>query len=199
VLYSWPSEGRVGSYPTDANNAQWTVPHLTHFLKAIADRSGAQMIHLVSHSMGGQPLVAALHRLSTEQSASEAPPFRQVVLAAPDVDASIFRGEVGAMKKVARRVTLYASSHDYALVTSKRYQGYQRAGDTRPKLTLVEGLDTIDASEVDTSLLGHSYIGDVRTVVEDLTALLREGMEPSRRPALRLAGQAPETYWAFPR
>ena len=32
MLYSWPSEGAVLRYGTDAANVEWTIPHFTEFL-----------------------------------------------------------------------------------------------------------------------------------------------------------------------
>ena len=40
----------------------------------------------------------------------------------------------------------------YALTASKHFAGYRRAGDTAGGVTIVEGLDTIDASNIRTDL-----------------------------------------------
>jgi hypothetical protein len=59
---------------------------------------------------------------------------------------------------ISRRVSsqglfpLYASSEDLALVASKSVHGAQRAGDSGPGLVLVPGIETIDATGIDTSL-----------------------------------------------
>ena len=63
----------------------------------------------------------------------------------------------------AQRITLYASSRDRALQVSRRLHDYPRAGDSGEELTVVEGVETIDASVIDTSLLGHSYFADAFT------------------------------------
>jgi hypothetical protein len=61
---------------------------------------------------------------------------------------------------------------------------------------VVPGLDTVDASGVDTSLLGHSYFAN--QLVEDLFALLRNGLSPAER---RLDPREKEglPYWVLPR
>ena len=197
ILYSWPSEGRLLGYPIDSNNAEWTTPHLRWFLEDVATRTQAQVIHVVAHSMGNRPLVAAMTRIAAESAAPVRSRFRQVVLTAPDIDASTFRGLATALRGVGQRVTLYASSNDVALKASSRFQGYQRAGDTQPSVVVVDGIDTIDVSALDTSLLGHSYFGDQRSVIADLYYLLRDGLDPARRRGLRASGQAPNRYWVF--
>jgi len=77
------------------------------------------------------------------------------------------------------RLTLYASSLDKALVASRKIHRYARAGDAGDDIVIVEGLDSIDASAVDTSLLGHSYFGDNRSVISDIYNLLRSPGQPA--------------------
>ena len=81
----------------------------------------------------------------------------------------------GCSKCKARRITLYASSNDEAIKLSKKVHAYPRAGESGPDIVVVPGLDTIDVSNVDTSLLGHSYFAEKRTVISDLFYLIRDG------------------------
>ncbi|MFH1268329.1 MAG: alpha/beta hydrolase, partial [Planctomycetota bacterium] len=155
IFFSWPSQGEVLQYAVDETNIVWAVPHLKEFLAGIAKRSNAEAVHVIAHSMGNRALTSALEMLSRERR-SELPLFREVVLAAPDIDAEVFRRDiVPAIVPTADRVTLYASSNDEALKLSKTIHGYRRAGDSGSQLLVVPGVDTIDVSTVDTSLLGH--------------------------------------------
>lgn len=197
ILYSWPSEGSFISYPTDLNNNEWTIPHLRWFLEDVASKTGAQMIHLIAHSMGNRALVNALNRISTEQRTTPRPKFSQVILTAPDIDADGFSLLAQAVQSGASRVTLYASSNDKALQLSKQYQGYRRAGDSSPSVVFVPGIDTIDVSAVDTSFDGHSYYGDNRSVLTDIFYLLQDAKPPSERFGLRIMGQPPRQWWLF--
>lgn len=147
--------------------------------------------------MGNRPLVAAMNRIAAESATAVRSRFRQVVLTAPDIDASTFRGLAASLRGVGQRVTLYASSNDLALKASSTFQGYQRAGDTRPTVLVVDGIDTIDVSALDTSFMGHSYFGDQRSVISDLYYLFRDGLEPTRRTGLNPAGQPPNRCWVF--
>jgi len=45
----------------------------------------------------------------------------------------------------------------------------------RARLVVVPGVETIDASHVDTSLLGHSYFAETRSVLSDMFYLIRTG------------------------
>lgn len=195
IAYSWPSQGNLGSYLVDETNVEWAAPHLQAFLVQLAAKSGAQTIHVIAHSMGTRALVTALHHIA-QSPLGEAPPrFKELVLLAPDMDADVFAGQVQGISRVVERVTLYASAKDKALVWSKTAHGYPRAGDAKPSLVVVPGVDTIDASWVDTSFTGHSYYADSRSVLFDLFSLLRYGKPPGERFGLFVREQGGLKYW----
>jgi len=197
IFYSWPSQGGLFQYAVDETNVVWTVPHLREFLKEIAAQSGAQSIHLIAHSMGNRALTSALRELSLEMQGVP-PLFHEVVLTAPDIDAEIFRRDIApAIVSTAKRVTLYASSNDEALVLSKQVHGYPRAGDTGDGLVVIPGIDTIDVSAVDTSLLGHNYYGDNATVISDMIDLVRNSKSADQRSWLEMARLDNLLYWVF--
>lgn len=195
ILYSWPSLGTELGYPTDANNSDWTIDHLRWFLEDVAAKSGAQYVHLIAHSRGNWPLMHALKAIATEPRSTPRPRFRQIILTAPDVDADVFRGLARAIKDVGTRTTLYASANDNTLALSKRFQGYQRAGDVTPSIVTVDGLDSIDVSAVDTSFLGHSYYGDNTSVLSDITRLITTGLPPAERCGLEAVAGSTLRYW----
>lgn len=197
LFYSWPSQAGLLRYAVDETNAEWSVPHLRSFLHDLAARSGARRIHLVAHSMGNRALTGALRALAADPSADTSL-FHEVVLAAPDIDAEVFKRDiVPALQKAARRVTLYASSHDQALAASKQLHGYPRAGESGPSIVVVPGLDTVDVSAVDTSFLGHSYYGDNQSLIADLIHVFKRGLPPERRERLRPRPYGPLKYWFF--
>jgi esterase/lipase superfamily enzyme len=198
ILYSWPSEASELSYPIDANNSEWTAPHLRWFLEDVSAKTGAQVIHLIAHSMGNQPLVKALREISLAPRTTPRPRFKQIVLTAPDIDVDTLRQLATAVTRSAERVTLYASSNDVALKLSKKYQGYQRAGDSSPEVVVIPGMDTIDVSALDsTDFLDHSYYGDNRSVLADLFALIKDGLAPADRFGLVAAGSVSRRWWVF--
>jgi esterase/lipase superfamily enzyme len=167
VFYSWPSQSNWYQYQMDRKNIELSVGHIRRFLEQLVARSGAKSIHLIAHSMGNVGLTEAL----AELEAGQGPLFNQVVLAAPDIDADIFRNRIAPrIVGKAQRCTLYTSKTDLALVASRYFNAGQRAGETIENQTY-EGIDVIDASSVDTSLLGHTYYGGF-SLLNDLSELL---------------------------
>lgn len=195
ICYSWPSQGTLLGYPIDENNAAWTVGHLKEFLVDLVDHSGAKSIHVVAHSMGNRAMTAAMQQIAYQHPTSE-PLFDRVVLAAPDVDADLFRKDLaGTLTSVAQQVTLYASSNDQALMASKKVHGYPRAGESGERLVIVPGIETVDVSGIDLSLLGHSYYGDSEPILKDLYDVLLSKMPAPQRSSLISFGQAPQVWW----
>jgi esterase/lipase superfamily enzyme len=193
VAYSWPSEGNVASYLADANNARWSVAHFQKFLLDLKRQAGADVINLIAHSMGSRVLAEALGGMSEEFHTG------QVVFAAPDIDADVFKQLSTAFGARARRVTLYASSNDEALKLSRKLQGdYARAGETTSGVLVVAGVDSVDASLVNTGLLGHSYYGDNRSIISDIYYLLRSEMPVGKRFGMfEQTNRQGLLYWAF--
>jgi esterase/lipase superfamily enzyme len=180
VVYSWPSRGSRWSYLADLNNADWTTPHLARFLETLASRANGAPIHLLSHSMGSRATLSALHGLAVERREGPPPHFGQIIFAAPDVDADVFRHLVPPVLFLAERVTLYTAS-DLALRISGWLFAYPRAGDSEPELVLVSGMDTVDVTAVDDSRMRHDYFLENERVLADIFQLLTYGAPPQTR------------------
>lgn len=201
ILYSWPSQGSMTplAYNKDGRNAELTIPHLEGFLKLLLANSGATTVDVIAHSMGNRPVTRALRDFAIEDPGQKNKPmFNQVALMAPDVDAAVFQQMANQMEVSAHRITLYASSRDAALRLSNYFAGYQRAGEGLPHLLVVPGMDTVDASAVDTSLLGfyHSYFADSTTILSDLFRNFT-GVPASDRLGLHAVVTAAGKYWRF--
>jgi esterase/lipase superfamily enzyme len=190
MLYSWPSEGTTLRYPTDADNSLWTRPHFADFLRLALSRLGARRLHLLAHSMGNRVVTQGLADLTPTESAG----LGQVIFAAPDVDAAIFTQLAAQFLHRADRYTLYASSNDLALKASQKLARYPRAGQSSPTIVIIDGIDTIDASQLDTGLMSHSYYGDRTTILSDLFSLIRNNLEPRKRFGLTASNDG---YWTF--
>ena len=196
VCYSWPSQATLTGYPIDVNNADWTVPHLQDFLLELANQTGADSINVIAHSMGNRALTAAMRQISQQPAYDHAVPFDRIVLAAPDVDADYFRRDCApALVKVANQITLYASSDDQALIASRKVNGYPRAGDSGSNIVIVPGVETVDVSGIDLSLLGHSYYGDNESMLRDLYDVIRARLPAPQRRSLVQRNTGPLIYW----
>lgn len=197
LFFSWPSQAGLFEYTIDESNVEWSSQDVADFLHLIASKTGARCLHVVAHSMGNRALTAAFVELSRKQD-HRPEKYREVILAAPDIDADTFQRRLfPSIQKLARHFTLYASSNDNALEASKKVHGYPRAGDSGDLLVLLPGLDTIDVSIVDTSLLGHSYYGDNKSIITDLHHLIDRGEPPQNRPWLSEAQRKSLKYWLF--
>lgn len=196
ICYSWPSQGTLLGYSIDENNSEWTIPHLKQFLLELANSSGAKSINVVAHSMGNRVMTAAMQQINMGLAADAPPPFDRIVLAAPDVDADRFRRDFApALLNVSNQVTLYASSADRALIASKRVHGYPRAGESGASIVIVPGIETIDVSGIDLSLLGHSYYGDSEPMLRDLFGVVRARLLAPQRQSLVARRSGELVYW----
>lgn len=197
ICYSWPSQGETASYIYDEANVEWAVLQCEQLLRETKRRSGARTIHIIAHSMGNRILMQAMERMAQADEAT--PLFGEVVLAAPDVDAGAFRNRYfPAVAKLAGHVTLYASSNDRALRASTSIHGNNRAGLSGGNLVVIQGLDTIDASPIDTSLIGHSYYGNNPKMIRDLQTVVTKNTPAEARAWLKRVLRGPEYhYWVF--
>ena len=192
VFFSWPSHNDWYRYPDDAENIQASVNQIRSFLEQIARESKAESINLVAHSMGSVGLTQALAGLSDRE-----PVFNQVVLAAPDIDATVFREEIAPkITKTAKRVTLYTSQTDLALLASRYFNAGDRVGDSSRGVLSIPGIEVIDATEIDSSLLGHSYYGSNIQVLDDIANLFRNKALTDRK-YLEYQADATPPHWSF--
>jgi len=196
IFYSWPSQGQPWQYTVDETNVVWSVPHLKQFLTDLARQSDAKAINLIAHSMGSRALTQAIRELAYEYKEDQKL-FEQVILAAPDIDADVFRDQIApALTRHSSKVTLYASANDEALAASKLVHGSRRAGESTSEPLVVRGVETVDVAIEDLGLLGHSYYSNP-LVLRDLDAILREARPASLRPWLAPIGAEDARYWAF--
>lgn len=197
TFYSWPSRGTTPAYTVDEQNIEWAQANLKSYLEEFFARSDAQNVYLIAHSMGNRALTRAVASLLTDKPGLREQ-LKEVILAAPDIDADVFKRDIApALAATGRPVTLYASSNDLALIASKKVHGYPRAGDSGEGLVVATGIETIDATRVDTGLLGHSYFADARSVLSDIFYLIRNGQRADQRFGLRSVDVQAGRYWEF--
>jgi hypothetical protein len=70
-------------------------------------------------------------------------------------------------------------------------------GDSDPHINIVDGYDAIDATNVDTGLLGHSYFAESKSILADIYWLIRGKSGPDTRFGLQHESYINQTYWAF--
>lgn len=202
-LYSWPSKGEESGYLYDRDSADRARTYFLEFLGRIALETHAKKVHIIAHSMGTRPLLEAL-RTQKGQLARKLK-IGEVILAAPDIDADVFRDIARTIEGAAEGMTLYASANDRALKASKVLSGGKpRAGDVPAGGPLIApGIDTVDITDAGPdSIMGlnHTTYAERNHVLSDMWLLLKEGVHP---PDKRFAVFRPvtladgETYWKY--
>jgi esterase/lipase superfamily enzyme len=199
VFYSWPSQGKTGAYTVDEQNVEWAQANMLAFLEDFFQRSEAKNIYLIAHSMGNRALTRATIAFLNKNPDARSR-LKEVILTAPDIDADVFKRDIApALTASGRPVTLYASSDDAALLASKKVHGYARAGDLSRVLIVLPGMETVDATSLDTGFLGHSYFADNRSVLGDIFQLIKEGKKADERFGLKGVDAPVGRYWQFKR
>ena len=197
VFYSWPSQGKLAGYIVDEANVEWTLPHLTTFLTEFLEQSGAEHVYLLAHSMGNRAMARAVAAVA-ETRPDLGGRLREIILTAPDIDAELFRQQIApALSRAAHPVTLYASSEDAALQDSKHVHGYPRAGESGPGLVVTQGVETIDATGVDTGFIKASYFAERRSALSDMYYLIHQRSRAGERSGLQPVDGGAGRYWVF--
>ncbi|MBX9929519.1 MAG: alpha/beta hydrolase [Gemmatimonadaceae bacterium] len=193
VVFSWPSAASITGYLQDQQAARNAGDALLRLLRGHLPAARPDRLHLLGHSMGSEVIGKAMTLTTASDSL---PRFEQVVFAAPDVDARVFRREIlPRLTPRARRITLYASDADEALVASRSVNNVWRLGLAGDSLVVLPGMETIDASRIQGDLLGHVLFGN-QVFLGDLAALLRDGRPPAERRLLPVTRNG-STWWRF--
>lgn len=201
VLYSWPSAGKTFMYVADTAVVRLSGRRLYVFLQELRSRSGADVVHIVAHSMGNRALTDALELLAMSQRAEEMtePMFGQIFFAAPDVDAGLFREMLGTIHPLAQRLTLYTSKEDWALVASRKLHGdAPRAGQAGADLVTSKDFDTVDMSALGEDMLAHTYFANDSSALADIMSLIWLNVGPERRCGLdKSESTGGSSYWKY--
>ncbi len=130
VLYSWPSVGKLFSYPADEANVEWSLEHFRMFLNNLERYhvTEARKINLVAHSIGNRMLIW------TGDQLVQSTLINQIVLCSPDVDTETFKHYALRYNKIADRIKVHGyilvSFKDDALPVSQMvHGGYFRLGE----------------------------------------------------------------------
>lgn len=180
LAYDWASRGELAAYTADEATAERSVPDFRRFLRRVADSTHARRIAIVAHSMGTRLVSYALRDLG-----DTATRFRidQVIFAAADIDSATFVDQLASpVLRNTHHLTLYASSRDRALKASADVVHHApRVGGGPPSLIIRDGADYVDASAVDTDLIGHGYFAENKELLDDIFLILRHGFPAEDR------------------
>jgi esterase/lipase superfamily enzyme len=196
VFFSWPSQASTFRYGKDEENIEWSQSNIKRFLEDYLSKSKAEEIYLVAHSMGNRGLTRAIVDVMEDQPELRSK-IKEIILAAPDIDADVFKNDIAPnmVSKTKKPITLYVSSDDLALKASKLLHGNARAGDAGEKMVILNGIETIDATGIDTSFLSHSYFADTNSIISDIFDIIQSGQRALKRKRLSTIKLEDDIYW----
>lgn len=187
AFFSWPARTTPQDHAADLNDIQVSEAALAEFLLRLAASACVERVHVIAQGLGNLGLLRALQRIQARGPVR----FGQIFLAAPDMDADLFRQLTSAHLPPAQRTTLYVPPKD---------QAAKLAGPPNrtlaPQLTVVPGIDTVEAKGVDLDALGQGFQPEAAGVLRDMARLLRRDAPPGERRNLqanRLEDGTP--YW----
>jgi esterase/lipase superfamily enzyme len=158
LVFDWASEGRFDRYTADIERSGYSVPVLIGLLQAL--QAAGLETNPLAHSLGARVVMAAVGTLCSKSE----PVMGEMIVVAADVGAEPHDDDFGKMLErdapCTRRITIYASDNDLALMASRSiHGGIDRAGQMpladmqyrTPKITV------IDASLAPSDVSGHAY------------------------------------------
>ena len=205
-VYSWPSQGNLAGYIADRDAVDASQPHFQRFLRFVNDKTTCEQVHVLAHSMGTRLVVDAFFPPSGAGALNDLGNVGQIVLASPDIDASILRSRAEAIRQSPRTVTLYANGRDDALQWSKKAAaGFVRAGDVVDgKPTVIEGIDTIDLTPMSDATwvfigANHNEYAERAHILQDIALLMKDGVRPptKRFPVYTVQSLDGGKFWRY--
>jgi esterase/lipase superfamily enzyme len=199
VFYSWPSNAQLFKYQSDREMAEQSKVKLEEFLRIFFATSNADQVYLISHSMGGEVLTGALVPIIKDDPNIKTK-LKEIILAAPDINSEVFKKDIApVITSIKKPITLYVSNGDSALKISKELNGSNRLGlPSKEGVFIYSGIDTVDMTTIDTSLIGHSYYGEKLPVIQDLKEILNFDRRPPQRSLLKeILLKGKDFFWQY--
>lgn len=177
IMFSWPSAASVTGYVADRDAVLYSRSQLDSLIQALAKAPKVKRIILFGHSMGGFLSMEVARQLRL-QGQDNVLGKLQIVLAAPDIDADVFKSQLRDIGHIPTPVTLLVSNSDSALKISSFVSGERpRVGmlDINDPLiqqtAKAERLTVIDISSLKSSDgLGHDRYAALAQFSGDLAA-----------------------------
>lgn len=178
ILFSWPSAGSLTGYVGDRDAALSSRQDLKSLIIALSAQPKVKRIVLFGHSMGGFLVMEVLQELKI-QGRQDILKRLVVALAAPDIDAQVFRSQLEVVGTLPVPLTLFVSKDDKALIASSFISGERpRVGrldvdDPRvQELAVQYGIRLIDISSLEgPDGLGHDRYASLAQFGPQLASL----------------------------
>ena len=225
-FFSWPANGQWGvaerDYLSDLDDADLSAGPLADFLVSVREAVGTETkIYAIAHSMGARVVMNALKDIALDKGKDyeNGPLVNRLVLAAGDVDRSVFLKWNDQADSLIGDVTIYTSNNDKALRLSRAIRNLLsfRKSDPKTRIGINHGemgptvLRSAKAATIDISKyneqwfsslvsLNHANYVDNNVGVQDIKALVNDApLDPELRDTrFRLQCAGPQLpYWVF--
>nr|WP_252393738.1 alpha/beta hydrolase [Candidatus Rhodoblastus alkanivorans] len=178
VLFTWPSKAQLLAYGADKESAMASRDACRKLLETIAATPGVGRVQIIAHSMGTWLTMEALNEAALSGSPDLHGKLGNVMLAAPDIDLSVFRQQLEPLDP--SHFSVYVSKNDRALQLSASLQGDRRLGSLDPgsdhdrELIQNLGVGVYDISSLSTNFIGHDVYADAPQVVRQIGARIEK-------------------------
>jgi esterase/lipase superfamily enzyme len=122
ILFTWPSRGKLLAYGYDHESASYSRDALEELLQSLAADKSVGEVSILAHSMGNWVTIEALRQMAIRNHGLPAK-FKDIMLAAPDVDFDVFQRQIAQIGSATSRFTIFVSRDDEALAASRRVWG----------------------------------------------------------------------------
>jgi esterase/lipase superfamily enzyme len=182
VLVTWPSRGSLLAYGYDRESTNYTRNALENLFQYLARDSEVKEVSVLAHSMGNWLALESLRQMAI-RNGDLPPKFKNVMLAAPDVDVDVFRSQIADMGRQRPRFTLFVSRDDRALAFSRRIWGnVARLGSIDPEQEpyktelAANNISVIDLTKINAGdKLHHSKFAESPEIVQLIGTRLSNG------------------------
>jgi len=187
ILFAWPSQGSITGYVADREAVTYSRDYLAALLVSLGQLKNGDDVLLFGHSMGSFLIMESLRQLKLQGRTDILSKLR-VVLAAPDIDADVFRTQLQVIGKMVTPITMLVSKDDRALSASSLLDGdHPRVGrldindPTIRDSAIKNGVRIIDITSLKaTDAFRHDRYASLATLGPQLASL---GDGPKQNPA----------------
>ena len=182
ILVTWPSRGSTFAYGYDRESTNYTRNALETLFQYLARDPEIKEVSILAHSMGNWLALESLRQMAIRNGRLPAK-FKNVMLAAPDVDVDVFRSQIADMGKPHPQFTLFVSQDDKALAVSRRVWGdVARLGSIDPEQAPYKeeleanNITVIDMTKVKSGdKLNHGKFAESPEIVQLIGSRISEG------------------------
>jgi esterase/lipase superfamily enzyme len=182
ILVTWPSRGSLLAYGYDRESTNYTRNALERLFQYLARDKEVKEVSILAHSMGNWLTLESLRQMAIRNGRLPAK-FKNVMLAAPDVDVDVFSQQIVDMGKQHPQFTLFVSRDDRALAASRRIWGdVSRLGAIDPEQSPykeeleINKINVIDLTKVKQGdRLHHTKFAESPEIVRLIGSRISEG------------------------